>query len=130
MSTIGNVLNSAKTKFEINSQAAGGDLFTTVSAVNNLWSEFNNSGSSPKEAIRSFILLVQDTYGLFVKSTNHNIANSLTKVANLANRLWVNIDDFNKITDPLNPRYDSGYVKKVSCFDISEIKRPTKVGLF
>ncbi len=63
MSTIGNVYNSARTNFEVNSQASGGDLFATVSAVNNLWSEFNNSGSSSKEVIRSFILLVQDAYG-------------------------------------------------------------------
>ncbi|MDM1020456.1 calcium-binding protein, partial [Acinetobacter sp. VNK23] len=119
MSTIGNVLNSARTNFEVNSQASGGDLFATVSAVNNLWSEFNNSGSSSKEVIRSFILLVQDAYGLFVKSTNHNIANSLTKIANLSDRLWSNVEDFNKITDPLNiTKYDNGYVKKSLVLDI------------
>ncbi len=56
---------------------------------------------------------------LFVKSTNHNIANSLTKIANLSDRLWSNVEDFNKITDPLNiTKYDNGYVKKSLVLDI------------
>lgn len=136
MSTVGKIVNSAQKNFEVNSQAAGGDLFNTVSGVNNLWSEMNNASSgNSTEAARSFLLLVQDAFDIFVKSKNLNIANNITRIVNLGDRLSDNIEKFNRNTDPISQTYDNGYVEKSLVLDIfadaaaifSELTQFTKV---
>lgn len=119
MTSIGNVVTSAQKNFEINSQAEGGDLAATVSALNNIWSEFNNlNADNSKEAVRSVLLAAMDVYDIFSKSTNHNMINNGVRVAALVDRLLINIGAFNRALDPNLDTYDNGYVSKSLFLDI------------
>jgi hypothetical protein len=113
MTAIGNVLTSAQKNFEINSQAEGGDLAATVSALNNIWSEFNNlNADNSKEAVRSVLLAAMDVYDIFSKSTNHNMVNNGVRFAALIDRLRINIGAFN---DALDPSFASFHRCTVEC---------------
>jgi len=111
MSRIGSFLNNREKMFEANN--VGGDLSSTISAINNIYSELNNANSgNNREAFRSFLLLVQDVIDLFPNSNNLNIANNLVRVVTLSDRLALNVNDYIDTVTIGSSKYNNGFVKK------------------
>lgn len=117
MSKIGSFLNNRERMFEANN--TGGDLASAISAINNVYSEFNNANAgNNKEAFRSFLLLTQDVVDLFPNSNNLNIVNNLVRVVSLSDRLALNVNDYIDTVTVGSTKYNNGFVKKTLILDI------------